>query len=138
MNNQSEKPGYGYQLAHGATSLTEAWNAGRGSSQNHFMLGQIMEWFYHDLAGIQPDATGPGFGKVIVRPSPVGDITWVKASYESPRGPIKVAWRHTDHAFTLDVSVPPNTSATVYVPTDGNVKAHVIGSGDHHFTSVLQ
>jgi len=51
LNNQSEKPGYGYQLAHGATSLTEAWNADRRSSPNHFMLGQINEWFYHDLAG---------------------------------------------------------------------------------------
>ena len=52
VNNQSEKPGYGCQLRKGATSLTEAWDAGRASSQNHFMLGQIMEWFYHDLAGI--------------------------------------------------------------------------------------
>jgi alpha-L-rhamnosidase len=52
INNQSDKPGYGYQLKKGATSLTEAWDAGRGSSQNHFMLGQIQEWFYHDLAGI--------------------------------------------------------------------------------------
>jgi hypothetical protein len=138
MNNQSEKPGYGYQLAHGATSLTEAWNAGRGSSQNHFMLGQIMEWFYHDLAGIQPDSTAPGFGKIIIRPAVVGDMTWVKASYESPRGPIKVAWRHTDHAFSLDVNVPPNTNATVYVPADGGVQMHTIGSGDHSFTSVLQ
>src|SRR6185369_15474302 len=39
MNNQSEHPGYGYQLKQGATSLTEAWDAGRHSSQNHFMLG---------------------------------------------------------------------------------------------------
>jgi hypothetical protein len=52
MNHQSEKPGYGYQLARGATSLTEAWNADRRSSQNHFMLGHLVEWLYHDLAGI--------------------------------------------------------------------------------------
>jgi len=63
MNNQSDKPGYGYQLAQGATSLTEAWTARRGSSQNHFMLGQIQEWFYHDLGGIGGDLTGPGFKK---------------------------------------------------------------------------
>ena len=53
INNQSDKPGYGMQLKSGATSLTEAWDAGPGSSQDHFMLGQIQEWFYHDLAGIQ-------------------------------------------------------------------------------------
>ena len=53
INNQTNKPGYGMQLAKGKTSLTEAWDG--GSSQNHFMLGQIQEWFYHDLAGIQSD-----------------------------------------------------------------------------------
>jgi alpha-L-rhamnosidase len=52
MNNQSDRPGYGMQLKRGATSLTEAWDANPGSSQNHFMLGQIDEWFFHDLAGI--------------------------------------------------------------------------------------
>src|SRR5258707_382297 len=58
MNNQSDRPGYGLQLKKGATSLTEAWDARRSSSQNHFMLGKIMEWFYHDLAGLQCDPTG--------------------------------------------------------------------------------
>ena len=60
MNHQSERPGYGYQLARGATSLTEAWDANPRSSQNHFMLGQIIEWFYGDLAGLAPDPAGPG------------------------------------------------------------------------------
>ena len=68
--NQSEKPGYGYQLKQGATSLTEAWDAGRNSSQNHFMLGQIMEWFYHDLAGIGCDPAGPGFNKIQIKTRP--------------------------------------------------------------------
>jgi hypothetical protein len=58
INNQSDKPGYGMQLAKGKTSLTEAWDG--GSSQNHFMLGQIQEWFYHDLAGIQRKAAEQG------------------------------------------------------------------------------
>ena len=81
MNNQSSKPGYGYQLKMGATSLTEAWDANRSSSQNHFMLGQIMEWFYAGLAGIAPDPAGPGFKRILLRPQPVGDVTWVKCSY---------------------------------------------------------
>ncbi|WP_415909556.1 family 78 glycoside hydrolase catalytic domain [Oleiharenicola sp. Vm1] len=132
LNNQSEKPGYGYQLAHGATSLTEAWNAGRGSSQNHFMLGQITEWFYHDLAGIQPDPAGPGFQKIVIRPAIVGDLTWVKASYQSPRGPIAVAWKRDGRAVTLDVTVPVNATATVHVP--GEAAPRTVGSGTHHFT----
>jgi alpha-L-rhamnosidase len=116
VNNQSAKPGYGYQLNQGATSLTEAWDAGRGSSQNHFMLGQIVEWFYHDLAGIRSDPAGPGFKKLIIKPAVVGDITWVKAAYESIHGPIGCQWSREGRRFTLDIAVPPNTSATVWVP----------------------
>jgi alpha-L-rhamnosidase len=117
MNHQSDKPGYGYQLAHGATSLTEAWNADRQSSQNHFMLGQIIEWFYHDLAGIQPDPAGPGFKKIVIRPALVPGLIWVKASYESPYGRISSAWRRdSDGRLMLDVTVPVNVTATIHVP----------------------
>ena len=117
MNNQSDRPGYGYQLKQGATSLTEAWDARRSSSQNHFMLGQIMEWFYGDLAGIQPDPAGPGFQKIIIRPAIVGDLTEAHADYDSVRGRISSAWRRGGGRVTLDVTIPPNATATVYVPT---------------------
>jgi hypothetical protein len=100
----------------GATSLTEAWDARRSSSHNHFMLGQIMEWFYHDLAGIASDPAGPGFRKIIIRPQPVGDVTWAKASYDSLHGKISVQWDRTDGRFTLKAAVPANTTATVFVP----------------------
>jgi hypothetical protein len=116
MNNQSERPGYGYQLKQGATSLTEAWDARRGSSHNHFMLGHIMEWFYQDLAGIGIDPTGPGFKKIILRPQPVGDITWARASLDSIRGKIISDWKIETDQFHLKVTIPPNTTATVYMP----------------------
>ncbi|MDE3067145.1 MAG: family 78 glycoside hydrolase catalytic domain [Verrucomicrobiota bacterium] len=118
MNNQSDKPGYGCQLKMGATSLTEAWNARRGSSQDHFMLGQIQEWFYHDLAGIGCDPAGPGFKKIIIRPQPVGDLDWVKASYQSIRGEIVSDWKIRAGRFSLRVTIPPNTTATVYIPAE--------------------
>ncbi|MBC8097047.1 MAG: family 78 glycoside hydrolase catalytic domain, partial [Akkermansiaceae bacterium] len=88
MNNQSEHPGYGYQLKLGATALCETWNAHRDNSQIQFMLGHIMEWFYHDLAGIQLDPRAPGFKHFNIRPQIVGDLTEVKGSYESVRGKI--------------------------------------------------
>lgn len=116
LNNQSEKPGYGYQLKQGATSLTEAWDAGRQSSQNHFMLGQITEWFYHDLAGISCDPTGPGFKKIRIQPAVVGDVTWTKASWDSIRGRIVCDWKRQAGTFSLKVSVPPNVTATVFLP----------------------
>jgi hypothetical protein len=152
INNQSDKPGYGLQLKRGATSLTEAWDAGPGSSQNHFMLGQIQEWFYHDLAGIQNAPGSAGFKKIVINPQPVGDVTWVKASYNSIRGKIASDWKRDGGKFTLKISIPANTTATVYVPaksaaavanTEGatflrmeNGRAmFAIGSGDYIFVS---
>lgn len=115
MNNQSEKPGYGYQLLKGCTSLAEAWTGDRSSSQNHFMLGQITEWFYQDLAGLSPDPRVPGFKQVIIRPQPVEGVEWAKASYRSPRGPIAVMWRKANHRFFLRVELPPNVSGEVWI-----------------------
>jgi hypothetical protein len=116
LNNQSDKPGYGYQLKKGATSLTEAWDAGRSSSQNHFMLGQIQEWFYHDVAGIGGNPAGPGFKKIIIHPQPVGDLTWARAGYDSIRGKITSDWKRAGGKFTLSVTIPANTTATVFIP----------------------
>jgi hypothetical protein len=116
MNNQSERPGYGYQLEHGATSLTEAWDAAPGPSQNHFMLGHIMEWFYHDLAGIGIDPSAPAFKKTIIKPAMPGDLTWVKASYNSVYGQIESYWTREGGRLTLNVAIPPNSAGVVYVP----------------------
>lgn len=119
LNNQSAKPGYGMQLAKGATSLTEAWDAARGSSQNHFMLGQINEWLYHDLAGIQSDPAAPGFRKIIIKPAVVGDLQSARASYQSARGEIQAAWKRSGPSLDLHVVIPPGTTATVFVPAKG-------------------
>jgi hypothetical protein len=116
MINQDDKPGYGYMLKKGETSLTESWDANLTTSHNHFMLGQITEWFYKDLAGIDVDPAGPGFGKIIIRPNPVGDLTWVQASYESIHGPISVRWERNGERFILRTTIPANTTATVFLP----------------------
>jgi len=116
MNSRSDKPGYGFQLAAGATSLTEAWNADRGSSHNHFMLGHITEWLYRDLAGIGIDPEGPGFKRIRIRPQPVGDLTWARAEIETVRGPVASEWRIEGGRFRLSVAVPPNSSAAVELP----------------------
>jgi hypothetical protein len=116
MINQDERPGYGYQLKKGATSLTEAWDANHSSSHNHFMLGHITEWFYKDLVGIDCDPAGPGFKKIIVRPTPMGDLDWAEATYRSVRGPIAVRWELAGARFKLTVTIPANTSATVFLP----------------------
>lgn len=119
MNNQTERPGYGMQIMKGATALTEKWDASVGSfgSHNHFMLGQINEWLSHDLAGIQPDPAGPGFERFVIKPAIVGDIEWVKCSFESARGTVRVGWQRQEAGLRLGVNVPPNTHARIFVPT---------------------
>jgi hypothetical protein len=116
INNQSDKPGYGYQLQKGATSLVESWDARPDVSQNHFMLGQLQEWFFHDLAGIQNSPGSAGFQHITIAPQPVGDVTWVKASFQSIRGKIVSDWTLQDHQFSLNTTIPPGATATIFVP----------------------
>lgn len=118
INNRSDRPGYGYQIKKGATSLTERWDPEdtHMGSQNHFMFGQINEWFYHGLAGIQPDEENPGFRKFVIKPSVVGDLTWVKCNYQSVSGLISSEWNVSSNVFSLYIQVPVNTQAIVYIP----------------------
>ena len=111
----TDTQGYGLQVKLGKTSLTEAWNGG-SSSQNHFMYGQINEWFFHDLAGIQPDPAAPGFRKIIIKPAIVGDLTWVKATYGSACGDITSDWTNGPSGLTMSLTVPATCAATVHVP----------------------
>jgi hypothetical protein len=116
MNNQSDRPGYGYQLAQGCSSLAESWQADRHSSYNHFMLGQITEWFYADLAGLAPDPSVPGWKRILIHPNPVDGIDWARASYKSPYGRVSVSWRKTRSGIVLDACVPANTVAEIRLP----------------------
>jgi alpha-L-rhamnosidase len=136
MNNQSTRPGYGFQLKKGATSLTKAWDAGRDSSQNHFMLGHIMEWFYHDLAGIGMDPSAPAFKKIVIKPAAPGDLSWVKAHYDSIYGRIESHWTIEHGKFTLRVTIPPNTTAVVYVPTRAGTAVAESGTPAAHSPGV--
>lgn len=129
-----EMPGYAYQLKAGKTSLAESWTGQTGASQNHFFLGQVMEWFYHDLAGIAPDESRPGFKHILIQPHPVEALTWVDASYESVHGPIAVRWDRRDGKFILKATIPANTTATVTLPSrNGAPVVREIESGTHTF-----
>ena len=123
MFNHEEAPGYGFQLKFGATTLTEQWDPRQGSSWNHFMMGQIDEWFFNSLVGIRPSTTPKqGYQKFIIAPQPVGDLKYVKASYETLYGTINVNWTCENGTFTLNVSVPVNTTAVVYLPGEKEPK----------------
>ncbi len=97
---ESGSSGYGLQVKQGKTSLTEGWNG--GSSQDHFMFGQLNEWLFSHLAGIRCDPSGPGFKKIIIQPAVVGDLTEVKASYDSIDGKIVSEWKR----YRTDCDLP--------------------------------
>lgn len=144
-------PGYAHMLAQGATTLTEAWDARVTASHNHFMLGHVNEWFYHDLAGIRTDPAGPGFKRIVIEPHPVGNLTWVRAAYDSARGLIVSHWQREGERLRLAVTLPPNTTGTVRLPgqpvswppaaqaagDEGGRRTFAIPSGTHEFTARL-
>lgn len=116
MVTQTTAPGWGDWVQRGATTCWEDW-AGE-FSRNHYAFGTVAEWFVKSLAGIIPDPQAPGFKHFEIRPKAVRALGWVRAHYDSIRGRIEVSWRQDDHKFACRVTVPPNSSATVYLPAD--------------------
>ena len=118
---QPTYPGWGYMVSKGATTVWELWNGDTAdpamNSGNHVMqIGDLAVWMYEYLAGIRPDPDNPGFRHVLIHPYPAGDLTFVKASHQSLYGKVAASWKREGGAFTLSVSIPPNTTATVWMP----------------------
>ena len=116
MNNRDDVAGYGFQLKKGATALTESWQALAEVSNNHLMLGHIMEWFYSGLAGIAQEENSVAYKHIRIRPQPVGNISFAKGKFHSPYGWITTDWKKDKDHFLLQVQVPVNTTANVYLP----------------------
>ena len=134
---QKTYPGWGYMIDKGATTIWELWNGDTAdpamNSGNHVMqIGDLGVWLYEYLAGIRSDPEIPGFKHVLIRPYPAGGLTFVKASHASMYGLIRSAWKREQGRFTLDVTIPPNTTATITMP-DGTV--HDVGSGSYSFSA---
>ena len=126
MLNHYETPGYGFQLRHGATTLTEQWDPRQGSSWNHFMMGQIDEWLFKTLAGIQNQPGTHGLRHLLITPTLVGDLQYVKASTASLYGKISVNCSRTQ----LTVEIPVGSDATIVLP---NGQRKQVGSGRYTF-----
>lgn len=111
---QETQPGWGWWLSQDATTLWEAWR--QEGSNNHIMYGDVTAWYTKSLAGIAPDPESPGFKHFQLRPKPVGDLTWAKASYDSVHGKIVCDWKREGSTLTVHVVVPANTTATLWLP----------------------
>ncbi len=180
-------PSWGFSIRHGATSIWERWDGWtpeKGfqdpgmNSFAHYSFGAVAEWMFKTIGGI--DTSGPAYKHIVIRPCPDGRLSWAKASYDSIRGRIATAWKienrrqntgwdllHLDSSrertptLVLDVTIPANTDATVYVPTadiervteggkaparakgvtfigtEGNNAVFRIGSGHYRFEAPL-
>jgi len=113
---RKDPPSYGSQLAAGATSLTEAWDANPHASQDHFMLGGAEEWFYRALGGIDFDMTRSKDERITIRPQMVKGIGWVKCSYDSVLGRIRSEWSNENGMTAIDVEIPRGATATLILP----------------------
>jgi alpha-L-rhamnosidase len=126
--NNTTFPSWGYSIENGATTIWERWDGyvkGRGfqdkgmNSFNHYAIGAVAEWMYRVILGIDNDDDRPGYERFVLHPIPGGGLTWAKGSYESIRGKIESNWRTEGATFIEEVTIPANTTATVYVPAKG-------------------
>lgn len=130
MNNRDDVPGYGYQIKKGATALTESWQALRNVSNDHMMLGHLMEWFYSGLGGIRQQKGNTGYKHMLIEPQFIKGINWVDCSYRTMNGQVVVKWERTKNGLIkLMVDIPANSTAKLVVP--GQTKD--LGSGSYTF-----
>ena len=121
------------------------------NSYNHYAFGSVLAWMYQNVAGIDVDPAGPGFRRIVIHPRPDARLTHARGEYDSVYGKIVTDWKmESSHRFVLDVVIPANTRATVFLPDLPNARVtqngqaievqkqqgcHVleIGAGTHHF-----
>ena len=118
---QTTRPSWGYMIGKGATTVWERWDTdtkgpGMNSEGLLILAGNLEAWFYQTLAGINNDPERPGFKHIVLRPCPVGGLTYAKAWHESMYGRIVSGWKRDGDTFRWSVTVPPNTTATLHVP----------------------
>ena len=114
-------PSWGYMINKGATTIWELWNGNTANpamnSQNHVMLlGDLLIWFYEDLAGIKNAPSSTAFKKILMEPVFPEKLNRVNASFESPYGLIESKWKRSGGKLTWDITIPANTTATVKLP----------------------
>ena len=139
LASQDTYPSYGYMAARGATTIWELWNGDTANpsmnSGNHVMLlGDLLSWYYHELAGIRPDK--PGYKRIALKPDfSIEDLSWVDASYKTPYGVVVSRWKKDLDQVEWDVTVPEGTTARVWLP--GRRRPLRVRPGEHHFTAAL-
>jgi alpha-L-rhamnosidase len=116
---QTTYPSWGFMLANGATTLWERWEYLTGdamNSHNHPMMGSVGSWFYKYVLGIVPNFSYPGFEQFTIKPYLMKDLTFAEGELDTVKGTIQVSYRKQGNRFVLDVTVPANSTALLYIP----------------------
>ncbi len=145
---QRQCPSWLYPVTMGATTIWERWdsmlpdgsiNPGEMTSFNHYALGAVADWLHRTVAGLAPAA--PGYRRLEIRPVPGGDLTHAAARHHTPYGMAACAWRIEESTdgpmMTVEVEVPANTTAAVYLPGDEGETLEV-GAGRYRWTYAYQ
>lgn len=163
---QQSYPSWLYPVKMGATTIWERWNGIRTdgtfepasmNSFNHYAYGAIGDWMYRVAAGLDTYESDPGYKKIKVMPHIGGGLTSVAAQLQTPYGTAASQWKTDSSKLWMDVTIPANTTAVVYIPAkniesilEGNKPlsalndAHIlaadnnyipveVGSGTYHF-----
>jgi alpha-L-rhamnosidase len=149
---QTDEPSWGWWIANGHSTMFEGWSLNSRSYDHHY-FGSISSWFFESLAGIRPDA--PGYSSVVIQPHVPAGLDHASASIRTVRGVVASAWtRAPDGSFELQVTVPGNVQAEVWVPaadrraqvepdgaalirTDAGYAVYEVGAGSYVFRSRL-
>ncbi len=135
---QRENPSWLYPVTMGATTIWERWNSmlpdgsinpGGMTSFNHYAFGAVADFLHRRVAGLAPAA--PGYRRLTVAPLPSRDLTWARAEHETPYGTASVGWTREGDELTVDILVPPSTTAEVHLP-DGSAPV-IVAAGRHRF-----
>ncbi|KAI0882215.1 bacterial alpha-L-rhamnosidase-domain-containing protein [Annulohypoxylon maeteangense] len=143
---EKTNPSWLYPVTMGATTIWERWDAmlpdgsinpGTMTSFNHYALGSIADWLHATVGGISPDE--PGWKRILVRPIPGGNITDANVSFNGPYGLISCRWKVVNGKFSMTLTIPPNSSARVFLPLDDRndvcideTEGQILGSGTHN------
>ena len=131
MLNHYDTPGYGFQIKQGATTLTEQWDPRQGSSWNHFMMGQIDEWLFKNVAGIQNKPGTVGMRHLLISPRLVGDLKYVNATTTTLYGKVSVSYSKRG----ITVEIPVGCDAEIVLPNGTSLGT--VGSGTHRFNAAM-
>ena len=126
---QETYPSWLYPVKMGATTIWERWDGQKPDSTfqnpgmnsfNHYAYGAIGDWMYRVMAGINEGE--PGYKKIIIKPHVGGGLTSATAALQTYYGKVSSAWQVKGDQLQLEVEVPANTVATVFLPAKTGAK----------------